>query len=521
MTAPDFDMLSGSEIMKSDEAALSQCHSHNIDRDGETGRPGVGPSSLAGWRSLLLLTAIFTVWLWVVPAAAQSQTDTGPQTQQAENGTTLEQAVQLLPSPIEQNAGPPLTLTLTDALARAQKNSPQFQSAVTDAKLAREAHKQAGAAMKPSLSYRMDYLNTQGDGISPGGRFVTNDGVHVYRAWAVARQDMPGSFFIGAGTRKAAYDQAVALAAQEVAKRSLTVTVTQDYYALLVAERDYATAQKSLDSARRFLKIANDLEQGGEVAHADVIRFQLQANQSERDLEEAELTMSQARLNLSVLMFPTFNENFTVVDDMDTPPELPAFGEAETMAKNRNPEVASALASYRSAGVEVASAKAAFFPSLSVEFDYGIEANALALHSDNTTKPGVVQPNLGYFVTYSLNLPIWDWGSRWSQLHQAEDKKELAHLNLSFAQRQALSNLYAFYDEAKVARSELMSLRQSVELADQNLNLVTLQYKAGEAAVLQVLDAETALTTARNTYATGEARYRTALATLQTITGSF
>jgi outer membrane protein len=474
-------------------------------------------------RGLRVFVWSTVVCLWTLPALAQTRTDASSQTplQTHHGDTALDQAVQLLPSPVAQNAGPPLTLTLADALARAQKNSPQFQTAVTEAKLAREAHKQASAAMKPQVGYLMQYLNAQGDGISPVGRFVTQDGVHVYRAWGVVRQDMPGAFFLDAGPRKAAYDQAVAAAAEEVARRSLTVTVTQDYYALVVAERTYSTAQKSLAGAQHFLQIAHDLEQGGEVAHADVIRFELQANQAERDLEDAELGMSQARLNLSVLLFPKFNENFSVVDDLDTPPELPAFGEAEAMAKNHNPALASALASYRSAGVEVASAKAAFFPSLSVEFDYGIEANALALHSVNATAPGRVQPNLGYFATYSLNLPIWDWGSRWSQLHQAEDRKELAQLNLSFAQRQVLSSLYAYYDEAKVARNELMSLQRSVNLAEQNLNLVTLQYKAGEAAVLQALDAETALATARNSYAAGEARYRTALATLQTITGSF
>jgi outer membrane protein TolC len=58
-------------------------------------------------------------------------------------------------------------------------------------------------------------------------------------------------------------------------------------------------------------------------------------------------------------------------------------------------------------------------------------------------------------------------------------------------------------------------------LAQQNLQLVTMQYQAGEAAVLQVLDAETSAADARNSYASGEARYRNALATLQTLTGSF
>ncbi|HVB33147.1 MAG TPA: TolC family protein [Patescibacteria group bacterium] len=429
--------------------------------------------------------------------------------------------IPLATPPAAVNAGPPLTLTLADALARAQKNSPAFQTAVTAAKVARENRVQARAAMLPSLSDLTQYLNTQGNGISPVGRFVTNDGVHVYRQWAVVRQDMPGSFFIDAGPRQAAYLAAVATANQEIAQRGLNVTITQDYYALVVAQRNYAVAEQSLANARHFLKISQALEQGGEVAHADVIRFQLQVSQDGRALGDAELTMSQARLNLAVLLFPKFNENFTVVDDLDTPPALPDFRQAEAMASQRNPDLAAALGNYHAAGVSVAMAKASFYPSLSVEFDYGIEASAFALHSDNTTRPGVVQPNLGYFVTYSLSMPVWDWGSRLSQLHQAEDAKALARLNLSFAQRQVVSNLYSYYNDAATAWNQLGSLERSVNLAEQNLQLVSMQYQSGETTVLSVLDAETSLASARTSYATGEARYRNALAALQTVTGSF
>jgi outer membrane protein TolC len=426
-----------------------------------------------------------------------------------------------LAAPPSESAGPPLTLTLADALARAEKNSPQFQAAVTAVKLAHEGQVQAGAAMKPQLSYLTQYLNTQGNGISPVGRFVTNDGVHVYRSWAVVKQDMPGSFFIDAGPRKAAYMKAVADAEQEVAQRGLNVTVTQDYYALLVAERGYATAQKSLQDTTHLLEISEALEKGGEVAHADVIRLQLEENQKENALEDARLAMSNAQLNLSVLLFPTFNENFTVVDDLDTPPPIPSFQQAEGMAKDRNPDLRAALAVYNASGVDVAMAKSAFFPSLGIEFDYGIEANAYALHSVNLTAPKVVQPNLGYFVTYSLSLPVWDWGTRMSNLHAAEDQRALARVNLSYAQKQMLSSLYNSYNEAAVAWNELGTLRRSVDLAARNLELVTMQYEAGETQVLSVLDAENSLEQARIADAAGAARYRNALAALQTLTGSF
>jgi outer membrane protein TolC len=422
----------------------------------------------------------------------------------------------------------PLTLTLADAIARAQKNSPDFQRALTAVKIAHGNQVQARAAMLPSIGDLTQYLNTQGNGISPVGRFVTNDGVHVYNEMAVVHQDMPGSFFMDLGPRKAAYEKAVADADAQLAQRGLMVTITQDYYALLVAQRTYATAQQGLTNAQHFLNISQQLEKGGEVAHQDVIRFELQVDQAQRDLDEAQLVMSQTRMNLAVLLFPTFNEDFTVVDDLDTPPVLPGFTQVEAMATNHNPEVAAALASYNSARVDVASARSDFLPSFSIDFDYGIQANAFALNSVNTTdlikgpdgRPPV-QPNLGYFVTYTMNLPVWDWGARISKLHQAEDHRDSAKLDMLFAQRRAISLLHSYYDESQVAWNELSSLRHSVDLAQQNLQLVTLQYQAGQAAVLEVLDAETALAGARNSYATGEARYRNALATLQTITGSF
>ena len=55
----------------------------------------------------------------------------------------------------------------------------------------------------------------------------------------------------------------------------------------------------------------------------------------------------------------------------------------------------------------------------------------------------------------------------------------------------------------------------------ESLRLTTLRYQAGESTVLEVVDAQNTLTQARNAYADGQVRYRVAIATLQTLTGSF
>ena len=61
--------------------------------------------------------------------------------------------VQLVQPGSPGQTGPPVTITLQDAIARASKNYAQYLSAVTDAQIANEDRVQARAAMLPSLSY--------------------------------------------------------------------------------------------------------------------------------------------------------------------------------------------------------------------------------------------------------------------------------------------------------------------------------------------------------------------------------
>ncbi|TAM83089.1 MAG: TolC family protein [Acidobacteria bacterium] len=416
----------------------------------------------------------------------------------------------------------PLTLTLKDALERAEKYSPQFQAAVTATRMARASVTQARSTLLPSADYTTQELLTQGNGKVPTGRYVTNDGVHVYRSWGVFRQTFSADTFTLASYRAATAAQDIARAQQEIAQRGLKVAVTQAYYALVVAERGYGTAQQGLDQAHASLESSQELEKGGEVAHSDVITFQIQYNQQQQAFQEATMAMANARLALAVMLFPDFNQNFNVVDDLDTSPPLPTLEEAAKMAEAGNPEIRAAMAALRQSRYGVSQAKAAFLPTLSFDVDYGIEANAYALRSvaSGFREAGPL-PNLGFFMTATLNVPVWHWGANLSKLHQAQYQKQQAQVELSFAQRQVLKNLYSYYNEARTSRSELATLENSASLAAEGLRLNLLRYKSGEATVLDVLNAQNTLTLARNDFAAGLARYRVALANLQTLTGTF
>ena len=416
----------------------------------------------------------------------------------------------------------PLTLTLKDALELAQKNDAQFLATVSDARSAHEDVLQARTARLPTLGLRSEYLGTQGNGHISSGRYVTNDGVHVYRDWIVIHQDLSPGTLKRTAYKRAEVTEAIAQAKSEVARRGLAVTVTKAYYALITAQRKYATAQQALDQAQRSLAISQSLERGGEVAHSDVVKFQLQSIAQEQTLREAKLAMATTRLDLAVLLFRDFDENFEVVDDLHLAPALPPLAEAQEMAARNNPDVRAATNALRAAGLDVQIARQAFLPSISVDADYGIEANAFALHSTVAAFPEVGKmPNLGYFVTGTLTLPVWDWGARKSKVRQTELKREQAGVELSAAQRQLIKNLRDMYDEAETAREQSESLRRSVDLAAESLRLNNLRYQGGEATVLDLVDAQTTLIQARNAYDDGLARYRLALANLQTLTGGF
>jgi outer membrane protein TolC len=375
---------------------------------------------------------------------------------------------------------------------------------------------QSRAGMLPNITYNMQALYTEPTPHSTQNPiFIANNGVHEYIAQGNIHQNLSLQTFSDYGRASAA--QAVARAKSEIALRGLGVTVAQAYYGYLAAQRKYATARRAHQEAERFLGISDQLEKGGEVAHSDVIKAQLQFHQQQRDLQEAELGMNKSRLDLAVLIFKDFNEDFTLADDFGAPDPLPAIDEVTAAGTRNNPDLRAAQAALRQASQEVSSAWGGVLPSISLDYWYGIDAGQFATHGP---APDHLS-NLGSSAAATLQLPIWNWGASYSKVKQANLQKKQATVELSAAQRNLLANLRSFYNEAQAARSELELLSQSAQLAAESLRLTTLRYQSGEATVLEVVDAQNTLTGASNAYDDGQVRLKVAIANVQTLTGKF
>ncbi|MBZ5604057.1 MAG: TolC family protein [Acidobacteriia bacterium] len=430
-------------------------------------------------------------------------------------------------SPAQTPTPEPPTIKLEDAIVRARQYAGQIQSATSSVLQAREDTRQARAGRLPSLSAFNQFIYTQGNG-TPSGVFVANDGVHIYNEQAVVHQELLSIVRHGEVDRALAAE-AVAQAKIDIAARGLNQTVIQNYFAIVSAQRKAANAQRAVAEAERFLDITQKQEKGGEAAHADVIKAQIDLAQRRRDLADARLNAEKAKIALGVLIFPSFSAEFNVVDDLQNPAVLPPIAEAQSQAAASSPDVKAASAGVQQAGLDVSVARYQYLPSLALDFFYGIDANQFAIHSaeaqatGRSTLPNFEvenRKNLGYAAQATLNIPVWNWGATRSKVKQAELRRDQAQLDFSVAQRTLQSNLAAAYTEARGALAQIESLRSSVDLSTESLRLTLLRYQAGEATALEVVDAQNTVNTARNALDDGLARYRVALALLQTLTGA-
>jgi outer membrane protein TolC len=403
-------------------------------------------------------------------------------------------------------------LTLQTVLDQARINSQQFRSAQLASNLAAEDKKQARAALLPSVSGFSQYIYTQPNG-TPSGVWVPNDGPRIYAMWLNVHGDV-FSLQKWSEYRSATAAEAVARAKADVAARGLVATIVQNYYGLVAAQRKLASAQQSLREAQQFFEITQKQESGGEVAHSDVIKAQIQVAQRTREAQEAELTVLKGRLGLSVLVFPDFRDTFSVVDDLQTMAPLLPLTDLKSAAATNSPDLRVAEASVQQETLGVGIARGGVLPSVSFDYFYGINANEFATYDPEGHRL------LGSVAQVQLNVPLWNWGAAQSKLRQAQLRVQAAKSDLTLAQRQLQASISTFHREAEVARDQVASLRQSLDLSTESLRLTLLRYQAGEVSVLEVVDAQTTLIQARNAYDDGLVRYRVALAALQTLTGT-
>ncbi len=416
----------------------------------------------------------------------------------------------------------PETLTLEQAISRAMANEPAFALAHAEQSALDLERTNARVALLPTATYHNQAIYTQPNGVpasrigqttnAPAPAFIANNAVREYASQGVFSETL------GLGQlssiRLADANAARAQAELEIARRGLVNTVVSLFYGVLAGSGKIAVAEQAFAEASRFGDTTRKREQAREAAHSDVLKAQLLQQQRQRELADAHLQSSKARLELAVLLYADPKTPFTL-GLSGVPPVLPDRASIEVMARKANPELRSAFSALQIRQAETAVSRSALLPELNLNFTYGIDATNFGVNGPEGIR------NLGYSMSAQMDIPVWDWLSTERKIKQGHLRESAAKVALTAAQRRLVADLTEFYAEADAANKQLASLDDTVLTARESLRLTELRYVDGESTVLEVVDAQSTLSSAENARIDGNTRFQLALANLQTLTGTF
>ncbi|MBK8003730.1 MAG: TolC family protein [Gemmatimonadetes bacterium] len=130
-------------------------------------------------------------------------------------------------------------------------------------------------------------------------------------------------------------------------------------------------------------------------------------------------------------------------------------------------------------------------------------------------------PNAAAFssLTVGVSLPIWDNGVRELNVIRARTQRDVARAVRGDLERSALREVTAAYDAYETARAEVGLAEEGVVVARENYRVQEARYRAGATIVLDLLTAQTELTSAEATLVEARQSVRLARARLEAILG--
>ncbi len=380
-------------------------------------------------------------------------------------------------------------------IAEAQANNHDLKAAAARVREARAAAQIAGAALYPSVTLpaQISRANTT----NPSN--LRNSTTGSFTAYRVAPQVRYEVDLWGANhfASEAASDALVSSAyGQEVVRLTLIADVANTYFQILSLNDRLVDATRNLENARRVQDVVDAQRRAGRLSAFEVERQHTQLSTAEATVAPLQQQLQAARDALAVLLGKAPGElsiTGTTLRALAVP-EVP-LGLPSTLLERR-PDVRQAEMNLMAANADIGAARAALFPSVSL--------NALAGVSGPVF--GANTPATSHFHAISLGVlaTIFDGGRLFGQLDFAKARKlELAE---SYQQsilgsfrdvEDALAGVTQFAAEESAQQDAVMHAREANRLAEVLLRSGARDFTAVLDAERTVLAAETASDEAR------------------------
>jgi outer membrane protein TolC len=281
----------------------------------------------------------------------------------------------------------------------------------------------------------------------------------------------------GAGARAAG-------ATLETARRELRFGVAQAYYAAAAAEQHVAVQERQVAVARAHEHDAATQVAAGVQPRIAQLRASMETVRAEQDLVRAQGVREATWSALAALLGRAESSEFVL-----EPPPAPALpAEASTLedeAVRRRPEIAAFSAAADAAAASRRAATARYFPALGA-FGQARWANVA----------GFTGKEEGWAAGLALTWTLFDGGAREADRRDAGARLAEAEAGRASAATRARDEVRRARIELQAARANLAKAEQQLAIARESQRVVEVSFKAGQASSLEATDANEALTTA-------------------------
>ncbi|HEX8231816.1 MAG TPA: TolC family outer membrane protein [Caulobacteraceae bacterium] len=395
-------------------------------------------------------------------------------------------------------AGASAAETLADAIALAYQTNPTLAAQRANLRFIEEGIVQARAGLRPSVNAQVSG-EYQRLGARTGQLGNTTPAQETQQASAQLNFSQP-LYTGGRVTAQTRSAEADTLSERETLRQTEADVVQQVIQAYVNVRRDLqalAIRRENVEILQRQVRETRIRFEAGEVTKTDVAQSEAQLAQS-----QAQLANAQAQLALSRAAYANVVGQSPGELAPEPPLKLPAtIEQAFDRAQEFNPQIRSAEYSRQSAVAQLAQAKAARRPSVSLNGSVGYTGSRAQPFTGGLDSSAFFDFTQ---ATVTLTQPLFSGGAISSQIRQAVERENFFRTQLEGARRNTVQQLSQGWNQLLAARASIAAGEEQVRAARIAFEGAQAEQAVGLRTTLEVLtaqqvlrDAELALVTAR------------------------
>ena len=377
------------------------------------------------------------------------------------------------------------TWTLQECLDYAYQNNIQVRQSRNNQLSGIEDTKQAKAALFPSLvaSTTQSYTNYPSSEVTDNNSYTGTYGI------TAGMTIFEGGKLRTEVKRQKVQNQMDALSVEE-SVNDIRIAIVQAYMQGLYAADAVRINRSTAEASKAQRDRAEEMLRTGSISRVDFAQLQSQYSSDEYQIVVAGSTLDNYKLQLKQLLeldiMEEMNPAVPGVKEENVLKALPPKNEVYETALKVMPQIRRGELGIEAAKLEEKSARAGFFPSISLSASVGT-----GHMSNNDFESGSqIWNRFNENVGLTLNIPIFSNRKNRTAVNKAKIALNDSYLEWTSLQKELLRNVESAYLDAVSAQAQYLSAREKEKYARESYELTSEQFRVGVKNTVELITAQ-------------------------------